>query len=132
MKLSDYRQDYYLFSGQVSSVTRQAAFAGIATVWIFSSASPPSVSLPAELMLPAICFIACLLSDFLHYSVSTLIWGWFQRSKEREFGTGNDPELNAPAFYNWPAITLFWAKQLFALLGFYFLLVYSIRAIQLI
>ena len=35
MKLSDYRETYYEFSGKASDVTRQLAFAGIAIVWIF-------------------------------------------------------------------------------------------------
>jgi hypothetical protein len=35
MKLQDYRNDFYLFSGKASDISRQLAFAAIAIIWIF-------------------------------------------------------------------------------------------------
>ncbi len=48
MKLSDYRETYYEFSGKLSDVSRQLSFAGIALIWLFKLDSTPVPKVPDE------------------------------------------------------------------------------------
>ena len=126
MKLSDFRQSYYDFSGASSAVTRQAAFAGIALVWIFNSKSKEGILLPEPLLWPTLFLIACLACDLLHYILSAAIWGVFHRVKEKQ-GVRQEQELSASIYLNWPALALFWSKHCFVLLGYSGLLLYVWR-----
>lgn len=129
MKLSGYKQSYYDFSGASSGVTRQAAFAGIALVWIFNGKANETLVLPAELLWPTLFLIACLACDLLHYILASAIWGVFHRFHERQ-GVTQDTEVIAPAYFNWPTLVLFWGKHGFVLLGYYGLLSYVYSAIK--
>jgi hypothetical protein len=129
MNLSDYKQDYYAHSGSASDVTRQAAFAGIALVWIFNSKANETITLPESLLWPTLFLIACLACDLLHYISSAAIWGLFHRIKEKQ-GVLEDTEISASPYFNWPALGLFWSKHIFVLLGYYNLLMYVHGAIK--
>lgn len=129
MKLSDYRQSYYDFSGASSAVTRQAAFAGIALVWIFNAKTEQSIVLPAELLWPTLFLVACLACDLLHYIVAAAIWGVFHRIKEKQ-GLSEDDAVSAPIYFNWPTLTLFWSKHIFVILGYAGLLLYVYSSIR--
>lgn len=129
MNLYDYRQSYYEFSGASSAVTRQAAFAGIALVWIFNSQSASGIVLPRSLLWPTFFLIACLACDLLHYITASAIWGFFHRLKEKQ-GVSLDHELKAPIYLNWPSLGLFWSKHLFVIFGYAGLLAFVYNAIK--
>lgn len=116
MNLSDYRGTYYGFTGSASAVTRQAAFAGIAIVWIFNDRTGDAIRLPAELLWPTLFLVACLACDLLQYALSAAIWGYFHRWHERK-GTKETDEITASKYLNWPGILFFWGKLIFALLA---------------
>lgn len=62
------------------------------------------------MLLPAGLLIVIALSfDLLQYVVGALIWGSFNRKKERE-GCPQDAEFTAPPRLNWPALFFFWGK----------------------
>ncbi|RUL68511.1 hypothetical protein [Dyella choica] len=103
MKLDDYRQTYYVFSGKASDVSRQLAFAGIALIWVLHPDKGAITTVPKALLWPALFFCCSLSFDLLHYTTSTAIWGWFSRSKERK-KVKEDAELDAPSYLNWPAL----------------------------
>lgn len=132
MKLSQYRESYYSLSGSASSVGRQAAFAGIALVWIFKTQdagqSVPIV-LPEALLLPTLAFIVSLASDLLQYISGAAIWGFYCRYKEKELGAGNDDEFSAPIWLNWPALVFFWVKHAAVITGYVFLFFYVMKAV---
>ena len=46
MKLRNYRQTYYDYSGKASDIARQLSFAGIAIIWIFKIQKDTSIELP--------------------------------------------------------------------------------------
>jgi len=86
MKLSIYRQQYYDASGMASTVSRQAAFAGIALIWIFKAqdaAQPATIVLPNELIMPSLAFIISLAFDLLQYVLGAAVWGSYCRFKEK-------------------------------------------------
>lgn len=130
MKLADYLKAYYDFSGAASNVSRQAAFAGIALIWVFNSKSGNTVSLPIDLLWPALCLIIGLGLDLLHYIVASATWGVFHRIKEKKLGTNSDVELSAPKYLNWPLIVFFWGKLFSILAGYVMLLAYVHHAIR--
>ena len=129
MKLSDCRATYYEMSGSASTVTRQAAFAGIALVWIFNSKADQKITLPEELLWPTLFLVICLACDLLHYILSAAIWGFYQRFREKH-GTEEDTDFRAPIYLNWAPLTMFWGKHLFVLLGYYSLLNYLLTSIS--
>jgi hypothetical protein len=108
--LQEYRDDYYEFSKQASDVSRKLAFAGIAVIWIFKADLPDnSYALAPELFYAGIAIVASLTLDLLHYGLSSLIWGWFWRHKEKT-GVKLTDNLDAPSYFNRPALVCFWGK----------------------
>lgn len=130
MKLSDYRDAYYTHSGTASSVARQAAFAGIALIWIFNSKTGDEILLPVQLLWPTLFLIVGLGLDLLQYVVASAIWGVFHRIKEKELGAIPDPDVSAPPYLNWPALFFFWGKLVAITAGYGSLLVYASQAIK--
>lgn len=130
MKLSDYKQAFYDFSSAASSVSRQAAFAGIALLWIFNNKIGNTFTLPENLLIPALLLVLSIACDLLHYIVASAIWGLFHRFNEIKHGAGNDTELQAPKYLNWPINFFFWSKLGFVVLGYAGLLGYLACAIN--
>lgn len=110
-KLSEFRAAYYDFSAKASEVSRQLAFAGIAIVWVFRRENAGVPAVPPDLVLPTLLLAAGLAFDLLHYVVATVMWGTFTRQREKRLhGSDDDPEVDAPRWINWPALTLFALK----------------------
>ena len=129
--LADYREDYYWFSGKASDVARQLAFAGIAFLWIFRVTTDGGPVIPRDLVLPAVLFALALAFDLLQYISATVIWGWFKRSEEKKLKYPDDnPELSAPAWYNWPINSIFAVKLICVVLA-YILLIAKVSRILL-
>jgi hypothetical protein len=127
VKLSDYKQAYYDFSGLASSTSRQLAFAGVAIIWIFKLEQNGGIVLPSSLLIPATLFIAALGADLLHYYVASIIWGVFHRCNEKKQGdSSDDPELKAPSFANLISIVLYNIKILLVLIGYIYLLIFGL------
>jgi len=124
MKLSEYRKTYYDLSGKTSDIARQLAFAGIALVWLFKQDTKPIPTIPKPLLLPTALLACALASDLLHYAIATLIWGNFQWRKEKDKNVDEDPNLSAPRYYNYPALTFFTAKLLFVIIAYLLIISY--------
>ncbi len=120
MKLKEYKEEYKWFSGRLSDNTRKLAFAGIAIVWIFKQEKNGAFILPDLLKLAILMFVITLLFDLLQYICQTMIWGIFHRYHETKFG--EDYELTAPRYFNWPAIVFFWSKVIALVAGYVFVL----------
>lgn len=84
MKLSQYKEDYYLFTGKLSDINRQAAFAGIALIWIFKEKDSEGFIVCSDLVWPAIFLIASLGTDMLQYIYQSIAWSVFYRKHEKE------------------------------------------------
>ena len=110
MKLSEFKQDSYYFSGKASDISRHLAFAGIAIIWIFRAVNEDVPRIPAQLVFPTILFAVALAFDLLQYIVGTIIWSVFHRYHELKVEDGDDPEITAPPILNYPAWILFGVK----------------------
>lgn len=128
MKLSNYRETYYEFSGKASDCARSLAFAGIALVWIFKTSDSPTPKIPNELILPTGFLVLTLAFDLLQYVVATAIWGFFQWSEERKLQDINeDPELGAHPCLKWPQNMFFVFKLCSIFFAYVFLSLYIWR-----
>lgn len=107
--LKEYREDYYEASGQVSSITRQLAFAGIAILWLFKAENGLSIELPNELFFAAKLFVIVLGLDLFQYVYKTFVWGVFQFHHEKK-NPDLDANLDAPSYFNWPTLGFFILK----------------------
>jgi hypothetical protein len=122
MKLSDYRKVYYEFSGKLSDIVRQLAFAGIAVIWVFKQEAKPVAKIPDAMLVPLVLLVLSLTGDLLHYVASTFIWGTFSRYHERKLKRPlEDPDLTAPRYFNWPALFFLCAKSILLVGAYVFL-----------
>ena len=128
MKLSDYRETYYEFSGKASDVARKLAFAGIALVWIFKTSNGPTPKIPSELIFPTGLLVLTLAFDLFQYLAATVIWGFFQWYEERKLNDINDdPELSSHPCLKWPQNTFFVLKLTSISLAYVLLFTYIWR-----
>lgn len=125
MKLSDYRETYYEFSGKASEVARKLAFAGIALIWIFKTSDVPTPKIPEELILPTGLLVLTLAFDLFQYVAATIIWGFFQWYEEKKLNDINDdPELSSHPCFKWPQNTFFGLKLMSISMAFVLLSIF--------
>ena len=65
MRLQDYRETFYEFTGKASDITRQLSFAGIAIIWIFKKETGTALTVPHELLWPGVLIVLALFFDLL-------------------------------------------------------------------
>jgi hypothetical protein len=119
VKLSEYKQDFYTYSGIASDVARMAAFAGIALVWVFKIDAKPVSRLPQELLVPSGFFALAIALDLLQYVAATAIWGLFHRYHERSLvNPTDDPELSHSPWLVCPLHFLFALKLISVMAGY--------------
>jgi hypothetical protein len=118
MRLKEYKDVYYEFSGNASDISRQLAFAGIAIIWIFRSVENPT-KIPEPLLLPFAFMVSCLFFDILQYLAGTTVWGIFQWHEERKLQQENpdkqlseidEMELDSPTWLKHPQFICFMLK----------------------
>jgi hypothetical protein len=120
MKLSEYKETFYTFSGKASDNGRNAAYAGIAAVWVFKQDSPLANALPRALILPLICFVIAIACDVLQYIVqSVTYWGFHYYHEQRLNNVAeDDPELSHPNWFNHLPTAFYFGKFLFLAVGY--------------
>jgi hypothetical protein len=126
MKLEVAQQTVDSATTTASTLARQAALAGIATVWLFAGGfDPRRVSLSVGLTWALVLFIAALFLDLTQYIVSALMWRLFAliesrkiKERERRDATKDDYIPLAPDWINYPAWTLFGLKVASVFAGF--------------
>ncbi len=123
MRLDDYKKEFYEFSAKASDTSRAAAFGGIAIIWVFRITTATVPQLPKELLIPLSLFTAALGFDLLHYTIATIIWGFFHRINEMRLrNPTNNPNLAHPSYLSLPIWTLFFLKIASVLVGYVTLL----------
>ncbi|MFW2439104.1 MAG: hypothetical protein ACN4GR_07005 [Arenicellales bacterium] len=132
MKLSDARDAYYVYSGNASTISRQASFAGIAIIWIFKNEVSGVFSLPDALLLPTLLLLLSLLFDLMQYSYASAAWGLYHRFKEKELGVNYTGEFSASEKINWPSLVFFWGKLIFLLIGYVLLVKHAVKLVGFI
>lgn len=130
MKLSEARDCYYSHSGSASAAARQIAFAGIAVVWVFNQPqSGYPIGLPQPLVAVLLLLCTTLAFDLLQYALSTAVWGFYSRLKEKQLKHHfhSNPDIEPPRELNWPGIGMFWLKLAALILAYGFLANFLIR-----
>jgi hypothetical protein len=141
MKLEDLREIYFARSAKASDLARQLALAGLAVIWIFKTDTAGAFAVPHELSLPAFLMMLTLGADLMQFACAALLWGGFNRYKERELAAtlkrlraagktadeagvalnekwGPAQEFTAPPAMNYPAIFFFWGKLVVVGIGY--------------
>jgi len=131
MKLQNYREDFYTYSGKASDVSRQLAFAAIAIVWLFKQDKAGQLAIPRELFLPSILVVLALAADLLHYCLGAVTWYLFYRSKERK-KVPETAEIQHSEWLERPISFLFWVKIILVIVAYWFILKFLLRAIGMI
>lgn len=103
-KLEYYENTYYEFTGKLSTINRQAAFAGIGIIWLFKIQDGTSISIDPELITPAFYLFIGLALDMLQYIYQAAAWSIFYIFHNNIKEAGPDEEINNGAFIN----TLAW------------------------
>ena len=125
--IAEWRKDYDYFSGQLSLITRQLDFAGIAVVWLLRVGEDVGpVSFAPCLLVALFAFVLSLVFDLLHYAYGSVAWGWFARHHERKHGR-LDVEVGASPKMNWPTLVFFGGKALACSVGHVILLSHMAR-----
>jgi len=99
-ELSEYKKDYYAFTGKLSDINRQIAFAGIAIIWIFKTSTKTGFKLDDNLIAPAIFIVLGLAFDMFQYIYQSLTWTIFYTFYKRK-GVTEDFEVDSPEYLNW-------------------------------
>jgi hypothetical protein len=130
MKLKEYRDDFYTYSGKASDLSRQLAFAGIALIWLFKKESVGgSPAIPRELILPGFFIVGSLGLDLLHYCVAAAIWRCFYRSKEKA-GVTEKADLTHSELLELPIFVIFCAKLALIFLAYLWILRFLWQALS--
>ena len=107
--------------GGASTVGRQLAYAGIATVWLLRNDAAPRPL--GNILLLALLFLsAALLSDFLQYVHCSRIWKRFYNEQFDLHGS-DDARVDIPPALTAPMYKFFWLKIGMLLAGYLFLIV---------
>lgn len=128
-KFKEYRSDFYALSGKASDATRQLALAGIAVVWIFKVQDGQNISVPRELLAPALFFVVALALDLLQYALASLIWEGFLHYHSKH-GAKDEDEVDAHWKWNMPANFCFVMKIVGVICGYLLLVAYFLRVIK--
>ena len=131
MKLQGYRETFYIYSGKVSEITRQLAFAGIALIWLFKKESAGQFSVPRELIMPGALIVAALALDLVHYIIGSVVWFVFYREQEK-IGRSEEKEIDHSAWLELPIWIPFFLKTACVLTAYAMMLQYLLRAIAFI
>ena len=126
MKLQDYRETFYTFSGKASDLNRQLGFAGIALIWLFKKDLNGAPTIPPQLLMPGILIVASLTLDMLHYCVASIIWRSFYRAKEKA-NVGENVEIEHSECLEIPITSLFAFKIVCVVAAYIYIFVYLVN-----
>jgi hypothetical protein len=124
MKLKEYKKTYEEFTGKLSDINRQIAFAGIAIIWIFVQRG--NFEIASGLMIPLIFLAIALAADLFHYIYQSAAWAFFFNYHEKRIQKEKgdyEQDIKAPRKINYFSWTLFITKITCVILGYLFLII---------
>ena len=124
-KLSEYKNDYYYFTGKLSEINRQIAFAGIALIWIFKNGENSNLKIENELILPAILIVLSLAFDIFQYIYQSITWSIFYTYYNRK-NKSEEKKIKSPEYLNYPSWFFFIVKVILVLLAYWKILFFLI------
>jgi hypothetical protein len=131
MKLQEYRETFYSFSGKASDIGRQLSLAGVAIIWLFKiEGNFHEQAIPKGLVFPGILIILTLALDMLQYFGATIIWRSFYRAKERAHIDENEDIQHSPML-ELPIFIVFCLKVTLVFLAYFFIFIYLSQTLYL-
>ena len=117
-KLSEFKEDYYFFTGKLSDINRQIAFAGIALIWVFKKGEELNFQIDEALILPALLIVCSLAFDMFKYIYKSITWSIFYTIKNRKH-KNEDKKIKSPEYLNYPAWFFFVTKVILVLIAYW-------------
>lgn len=117
-KLSEFKEDYYFFTGKLSDINRQIAFAGIALIWVFKKGDNSGFQIDSELILPAILIVSALAFDIFQYIYQSVTWSIFYTYHNRK-NKSEDKKIKSPEYLNYPSWAFFFIKVILVLIAYW-------------
>ena len=109
MKVKDCRNKYQYDSGKAGDISRNLGLAGLALIWAFKVTTAKGVSIPPDLRWAGVLLVVSLALDFFQYVAGTIVWGVYQRIKEKQVASENE-EFGAPGWINLPENVFLYLK----------------------
>lgn len=125
-KLSEYKNDYYFFTGKLSDINRQIAFAGVALIWIFKESKAGEIKIEEDLLLPAILIVIALAFDLFQYIYQSITWTIFYTYYKRK-GKAEDEKIKSPEYLNYLAWFFFIIKVSLVIASYWLILQFLIN-----
>lgn len=130
MTLDDLWTDVREYTGKLSEVTRQAAYAGLALIWIFKTGTETTYHLDRSLILAGALLALALACDVAQYAVAVLFRWRHARAEERVRGVDYDrDDLTLPVNINRGPYAFFALKVALVAAGYAILIYYLFRAL---
>jgi hypothetical protein len=131
MTLDDLWADVRELTGKLSEVTRQAAYAGFAVIWIFKSNTESSYHLDRSLIMAGALLALALACDLAQYAVAVVVRWRHAREEERLRGVDYEgSDITLATNQNRVPYALFAAKVALVAVGYAILIVHLVRALQ--
>jgi hypothetical protein len=131
MTLDDLWADVRELTGKLSEVTRQAAYAGFAVIWIFKTSTDSSYHFDRSLIVAGALLALALACDLAQYASAVVVRWRHAREEERLRGVdyeGND--LTLPTNQNRVPYAFFALKVALVAVGYAILILHLVRALQ--
>ncbi len=130
MTLDDLWADVRELTGKLSEVARQAAYAGIALIWIFKSGDAAPFHLDRSLICAGALLTLSLAFDLVQYAATVALRWRHARDEERARGVDyRGKDITLPARINRAPYALFALKVALVAAGYVVLIYYLIRAL---
>jgi hypothetical protein len=125
MTLDDLWNDVREFTGKLSDIARQAAYAGLAVIWIFKTGDAGKYHVDPSLKWAGALFVTALACDMAQYAVAIVLrWRHARREETTKGVDYKGKDLFLPAGINRGPYALFGIKVVVVAIGYAMLLCY--------
>ena len=131
MTLDDLWSDVRELTGKLSDVARQAAYAGLAVIWIFKTADATPYHLDRSLIAAGVLLALALSLDLAQYACNAALRWFNARNEEKLRGVDyKGKDITLPKRLNRIPYALFALKVTLVAAGYVVLLIYLLRVLM--
>jgi hypothetical protein len=131
MTLDDLWSDVRELTGKLSDVTRQAAYAGLAVIWIFKTGDAATYHLDRSLIWVGVLLALALTFDLAQYACNAALRWFHARQEEKVRGVDyKGKDITLPKRLNRIPYALFALKVTLVAAGYVVLLGYLLRVLM--
>ncbi len=131
MTLDDLWSDVRQLTGKLSDVARQAAYAGLAAIWIFKTGDAANYHLDRSLGWAGVLLVLALALDLAQYAGNIVLRWRHARREEKTRGVDySGADITLPKKLSRIPYALFALKVAFVAAGYVGLLFYLLRALM--